>query len=162
MHLFWSQKVQWRGTGEESKCVEGGRKERQPSGSTANRASWWIPVIWEWRCSYPFKFEEILPPFRVWPKYMAECALWLFWFLSHLILFGEKTWRTFVWQGNQYGSEQRLHTKSRRSWVRKLEVTQGDLEEDHRGGGLRLCCPTPKGLPRDWLTPGLQISKLKK
>ena len=95
---------------------------------------------------------ETLPPFRVWPKYMAQFALWLFWFVSHLILFGEKTWRTFVWHGNQYGSEQRLHMKSRRSWVRKLEMIQGHLEEDHRSGDLRLCCPNPKGLPDTWVT----------
>ena len=95
---------------------------------------------------------EILPPFRVSPKCLAEFVLWLFWFVSHLILFGEKTWRTFVWHGNQYGSEQRLHRKTRRPWVRKLEVIQGDLEEDHRSGDLRLCCPSPKGLTDTWVT----------
>ena len=95
---------------------------------------------------------EILPPFRVSPKCLAEFLLWLFWFVSHLILFGEKTWRTFVWHGNQYGSEQRLHRKSRRPWVRKLKVIQGDLEEHHRSGDLRLCCPSPKGLTDTWVT----------
>lgn len=31
-------------------------------------------------------------------------------------------------------------------------MIQGDLEEDHRSGDLRVCCPNPKRLPDTWVT----------
>lgn len=96
MRLFWSQKVQWRGTGEESKC--GRRKEEEAAlvDPQLVEASWWTwsfengdaLILLNRRKSFLHSESDQ----STWLSLHCGCfGLCLTWFLW------EKTWRTFVW-----------------------------------------------------------------